>query len=237
VTLDDGTELIARAVLLATGVSFRWLDAPGCGPLVGAGIYYGAAMAEASACRDQEIYILGGGNSAGQAALLLAQYARRVNILTANDSLDETMSKYLVERIANTHNIDVKTNATVVGAEGGTHLEWITVQDLKTGETRRVPASGLFVFIGATPNTDWLADTVERDEEGFVVSGFDCQQSGGRPVNWPLHRPQYPLETNRAGVFVAGDVRKNSVKRLTVATGEGAMSVQFIHLHCAASFA
>jgi thioredoxin reductase (NADPH) len=237
VTLDDGTELIARAVLLATGVSFRWLDAPGCGPLVGAGIYYGAAMAEAAACKEQEIYILGGGNSAGQAALLLAQYARRVTILTADDSLDATMSTYLVERIKNTPNIEVKTHATVVGAEGSTHLESLTVQDMKTGDTKRVSASGLFVFIGATPNTEWLADTVERDEEGFVVSGFDCQQSDGRPANWPLDRPQYPLETNRAGVFVAGDVRKNSVKRLTVATGEGAMSVQFIHRHCAKSLA
>jgi thioredoxin reductase (NADPH) len=227
VSLDDGTELIARTVLLAIGVSFRWLDAPGCSLLVGAGIYYGAATAEAAACRNQDIYVLGGGNSAAQAALLLAQYARRVVILTTQDSLAETMSKYLVDRIRRTKNIEVMTNHTVIGAEGQGRIEWITIQNTKTGETRRVRADGLFVFIGATPRTQWLGDTVARDEKGFVLSGIDLRCNGHS--EWPLDRPPYLLETSAPGVFVAGDVRKDSVKRLTSAAGEGAMAVSFIH--------
>jgi thioredoxin reductase (NADPH) len=230
VTLDDTTELIARTVLLAVGVSFRWLDAPGCALLVGAGIYYGAATAEATACHGQDIYVLGGGNSAGQAALLLAQYARRVVILTTEDSLEKTMSKYLVDRIRRTKNIVVRTNSTVIGAEGQGHIEWITIVNSKTGETERVRADGLFVFIGATPRTQWLGDVVARDEKGFVLSGIDLR-CNGHP-EWPLEREPHLLETSTPGIFVAGDVRKGSVKRLTSAAGEGAMAVTFIHRYC-----
>jgi thioredoxin reductase (NADPH) len=230
VSLDDGTELLSHTVLLAIGVSFRWLTAPGCSLLVGAGIYYGAAIAEATACRNQDIYVLGGGNSAAQAALLLARFARRVVILTLEDSLEDTMSKYLVDRIRNTRNIEVWTNHTVIGAEGQGHLEWLSVQNTKTGETRRVHADGLFVFIGATPRTEWLGDLVARDEQGFVLAGVDLPHDGPSP--WPLERPPYRLETSTPGVFVAGDVRKGSVKRLTAAAGEGAMAVAFIHRYC-----
>jgi thioredoxin reductase (NADPH) len=230
VALDDGTELTSHTVLLAMGVSFRWLDAPGCPSLAGAGIYYGAAIAEAAACRGQDIYIVGGGNSAGQAALLLAQYARRVIILALEDSLEETMSKYLVERIGRTQNITVRANSTVVAAEGGGHVERITIKNLKTGATEQVPADGLFVFIGATPRTEWLENTVARDKDGFVLSGFDCFSNGSS--EWPLDRRPYLLETSAPGVFVAGDVRKGSVKRLTSAAGEGAMAVHFIHRYC-----
>jgi thioredoxin reductase (NADPH) len=233
VALDDGTEIVAYSVLLALGVSFRWLDAPGCSTLVGAGIYYGAATAEASACTQQDIYILGGGNSAGQAALLLAQYARRVTIIALEDSLEATMSKYLVERIRNTKNIVVKTGHTVVGADGSGHLERIKIKNVKTGETETVPANGLFVFIGATPRTDWLENQIARDAEGFILSGVDCLESEGAPPGWPLERPPYQLETNKPGVFVAGDVRKGSVKRLTSAAGEGAQAVAYIFRHCA----
>jgi thioredoxin reductase (NADPH) len=233
VALDDGTEIVAYSVLLALGVSFRWLDAPGCSTLVGAGIYYGAATAEASACTQQDIYILGGGNSAGQAALLLAQYARRVTIIALEDSLEATMSKYLVERIRNTKNIVVKTGHTVVGADGSGHLERIMIKNVKTGETETVPANGLFVFIGATPRTDWLENQIARDAEGFILSGVDCLESEGAPPGWPLERPPYQLETNKPGVFVAGDVRKGSVKRLTSAAGEGAQAVAYIFRHCA----
>ena len=229
VTLDDGTELASHAVLLTTGVTFRWLDAPGCYSLVGAGLYYGAATAEASACRAQDVYILGGGNSAGQAALLLAQYASRVIILALEDSLEETMSKYLVERIRSTENILVRTNHTVVGAEGSGHLEWLTIQNVKTGETERLPTNGLFVFIGATPHTEWLAGSVARDEQGFILSGFDFIRDDLLRPAWPLDRKPYRLETSLPGVFVAGDVRKGSVKRVAAAVGEGAMAVQFIH--------
>ena len=229
VTLEDGTELSSPAVLLATGVSFRWLEVPGCTSLVGAGIYYGAATAEATACRGQDIYILGGGNSAGQAALLLSQYARRVIILTVEDSLDKTMSKYLIDRINTLPNVEVRTDRTVIGAEGEGHLEWLTIEDVKTGKTERVRADGLFVFIGAVPNTEWLEGRVARDPQGFILSGPDLKQNGKFGHNWPLKRDPYMLETSRPGVFVAGDVRKGSIKRLASAVGEGAMAVQFIH--------
>jgi thioredoxin reductase (NADPH) len=231
VKLDDGRELEAHAVLLSVGVSFRWLDAPGCPELVGAGIYYGSATAEASDCIRQQVYVLGGGNSAGQAALLLAQYADRVTILTVEDTLEETMSKYLVDRIRNTPNIVVKTGHTVVGAEGKGHLEAITIHNLTTNEMTKVPCRELFVFIGARPNTEWLNGFVQRDSQGFVLSGFDCQD--GKPAGWQPDRQPYPLETTKPGVFVAGDVRKGSVKRLTSAAGEGAMAAHFIYRYCA----
>jgi thioredoxin reductase (NADPH) len=229
VTLDDTTPVAAHTVLLALGVNFRWLEVPGCSSLIGAGIYHGAATAEASACRGQDIYILGGGNSAAQAALLLSQYARRVIILTLEDSLEESVSRYLVERIRRIPNIVVRPNHTVVGAEGHDHLESITIKNVKTGTTERVPADGLFVFIGATPRTEWLGDCVARDEDGFILSGTDLMRDCRPPEGWPLAREPYRLETSRPGVFVAGDVRHGSVKRLAAAVGEGAMAVQFIH--------
>jgi thioredoxin reductase (NADPH) len=249
VKLEDGTELHSRTVLLAIGVSFRWLDAPGCSSLVGAGIYYGAATAEATACTQQDVYILGGGNSAGQAALLLAQYARKVVIIALEDSLEETMSKYLVDRIRGTRNIEVRTSSTVIAAEGRTHLERITIQNLKTAKTETVPATRLFVFIGATPMTEWLEGVVERDEHGFIYSGVDCKNGlpsseakggpsvrsrAGRPRKWPLDREPYAMETSTPGLFVAGDVRHDSVKRLTSACGEGATAAAYIARYCAA---
>jgi thioredoxin reductase (NADPH) len=229
VTLDDGTELYSRAVLLTMGVSFRWLDIPGCAPLVGAGIYYGAATAEASACGGQDIYILGGGNSAGQAALLLAQFAQKVVILAPEDSLEETMSKYLVERLRGLPNVEIRTNTTVVGANGRGRLEEITVENVKSGSIEQVKCDGLFVFIGATPRTDWLENTVRRDEKKFILSGDDVRCDVAQWPEWPLEREPYRLETSTPGIFVAGDVRKGSVKRLASAVGEGAMAVQFIH--------
>jgi thioredoxin reductase (NADPH) len=229
VSLEDGAELSADAVLLSTGVSFRWLDAPGCSTLVGAGVYYGAATAEAATYAGQDVYILGGGNSAGQAALLLARYARRVILLALESSLEETMSMYLVERIRRTHNITVCPNHTVVGAEGSGHLEWLTIQHVISGSNQRVPADGLFVFIGATPHTEWLANAVARDEQGFVLGGSDSCAADQRRPGWPLDRDPYVFETSMPGVFVAGDVRKGSVKRLASAVGEGAMAVQSTH--------
>jgi thioredoxin reductase (NADPH) len=229
VTLDDGTELVSRTVLLAVGVSFRWLEAPGCPPLAGAGIYYGAATAEASSCVGQDVYVLGGGNSAGQAALLLAQYARRVAVLTLEASLEETMSAYLVDRIRRKPNITVRTRRTVVGAAGHPRLTHLTIENVDTGETEVAEADALFVFIGATPRTDWLGDAVARDDQGFILSERDPVQGARDHVPWPLAREPYPLETSTPGVFVAGDVHRGSVKRLASAVGEGAIAVQGIH--------
>jgi thioredoxin reductase (NADPH) len=229
VTLDDGTELVSRTVLLAVGVSFRWLEAPGCPALAGAGIYYGAATAEASACEGQDVYVLGGGNSAGQSALLLAQYAQRVVILALEASLEETMSAYLVDRIRRKRNIVVRTRRTVVGAAGQPRLTHLTIQNVDTGETEVVEADALFAFIGATPSTDWLGDAVARDAQGFILSERDSVQGARDHVAWPLAREPYPLETSTPGVFVAGDVHQGSVKRLASAVGEGAVAVQGIH--------
>ncbi len=232
VILDEGTELASHAVLLALGVSFRWLEAPGCPQLVGAGVYYGAAIAEAAACRDQDVYVLGGGNSAAQAALLLAQFARRVVILTLEPTLEETMSRYLIDRIRSRGNIVVRTGCTVVAVEGDDHLEDLTIQDVRTGRTERVPAQGLFIFIGATPRTDWLPDGIARDDRGFVLAGADLTCNGRGRGEWPLAREPYALETSMPGVFVAGDVRKGSVKRMASAAGEGATAIHFIYRYC-----
>jgi thioredoxin reductase (NADPH) len=227
VKLDDDTEVVSHAVVLAIGVSFRWLDAPGCAALVGAGIYYGAVTAEAAACRDQEVYVLGGGNSAGQAALFLSRFARRVTILTRDESLDESMSHYLVERIEQTPNITTSPRTTVENASGPGRLESLVIRDLSTGESRRVPAQALFVFIGAAPRTEWLNGQVDLDDQGFIVTGddYDCRS----PRGWPLERSPYSLETRLPGVFVAGDARRGAIHRIVAAAGEGASAVQFTH--------
>jgi thioredoxin reductase (NADPH) len=235
VTLDDDTELAARTILIAIGVSFRWLDAPGCATLVGAGVYYGAATVEAAACKDQEVYVLGGGNSAGQAALFIARFARQVHVLTLGDGLDESMSSYLVERIEQAPNIVIHPHTTVADAGGSGHVEWLLLHDTATDSTRRVSADALFVFIGAAPRSEWLDGTVDRDSEGFVRSGLDYLTLGP-PSDWPLDRLPYLLETRVPGVFVAGDVRKGSVKRLSVAAGEGAMAVEEIHRYLGETF-
>jgi thioredoxin reductase (NADPH) len=234
VALDDGTELASHAVLLAIGVSFRWLDAPGCASLVGAGVYYGAATVEAASCQDGDAYVLGGGNSAGQAALFLARFARQVHILTLGDSLEEAMARYLIDRIERTPNIVVQPHTTVADAGGGDHVEWLLLRDTRTGETSKVPAVALFVFIGAAPRSDWLAGVLDRDEEGFLLSGVDYLCDG--PPDWPLQRRPYLLETRVPGVFVAGDVRKGSVKRLTAAAGEGAMAIDLVHRYLRETF-
>jgi len=210
ICLDDGTVVAAHAVLLATGVAFRWLEAPGCPDLVGRGVYYGAAIAEASECRDQRLYILGGGNSAGQATVLLAEYARQVTIVAPEPSLEDTMSQYLLEQIGDLPNVETCPGHTIVGAEGHKHLERLELQRTDGTERHKVAADGLFVFIGAEPRTQWLEGVVDRDEHGFILANER-------------------METSVPGVFVAGDVRSGSVKRIASAVGEGAMAVQFIH--------
>jgi len=228
-TLDDGEELRCHALLLCTGVSWRVLDVPGCPPLVGAGVYYGAARAEVHAVRGQDVYLLGGGNSSGQAAMLLSRRARSVTMLVPEASIEEHMSRYLVDRIRDTPAIRVRTGHTVAGAQGDGRLERITIRDVESGATESVIAHALFVFIGAVPETDWLEGTVLRDEEGYILCGAQMLRDEERPAGWPLDRDPYLLETSVPGVFVAGDVRAGSVKRVASAVGEGSMAVQFIH--------
>lgn len=229
VTLDDGSELRCYAVLLSMGVAWRVLDAPGCPTLTGAGVYYGAASAEAHAARGQDVYLLGGGNSAGQAAVHLARFARSVTMLVLEESIEERMSQYLVDRIRNTPNIHVRTGHTVAEAHGQGRLEEITIRNVTTEETEKALACALFVFIGAQPETDWLEGVVERDGQGFVLTGDALPGAGARPAGWTPDRAPYLLETSVPGVFAAGDVRAESVKRVASAVGEGAMAVQFIH--------
>jgi thioredoxin reductase (NADPH) len=229
VTLDDGEEIACHTVLLALGVAWRTLDAPGCQSLVGAGVYYGAASAEAQAFREQDVYLLGGGNSAGQAALLLSRYARSVTMLALEESLAERMSEYLLHRIEDTPNIQVRPCCTVDQATGERSLETITIRNVQTEECETVPARGLFVFIGAAPQTEWLEGVVERDEQGYVLCGERLARERERPRGSAPGRAPFMLETSLPGVFVAGDVRADSVKRVAAAVGEGSVAIQFIH--------
>ncbi len=226
--LGDGTVIDAKAIILATGVSYRQLNAPGCAEMTGAGIYYGAALTEAEACKDADVFIVGGANSAGQAAVYLARFARSVTMLVRGGSLELSMSYYLIQQIAGIENISVRTCTEVTEALGDGHLEQLTLRDLNTGATESVDAGQLFIFIGAAPRTGWLDGVVARDGHGFIVSGPDLNQTEHRP-GWPLDRSPYHLETSVPGVFAAGDVRSDSAKRVASAVGEGAMAVMLVH--------
>ncbi|MEU3162706.1 FAD-dependent oxidoreductase [Streptosporangium sp. NPDC006930] len=223
----DGGSIAAHTVILATGVSYRRLNAPGLDDFIGSGCYYGAALTEAPECANREVYIVGAANSAGQGAVYLSGYASKVHLIVRGDGLERTMSHYLIEQISQIPNIEVHTETEVVGAEGEGHMERITLKGPE-GE-RTVEAEWLFVFIGAQPFTDWLGDTVERDAKGFVLTGPDLTADENRPRNWPLRRGPYHLETNVPGVFAAGDVRADSIKRVASAVGEGAMAVALVH--------
>jgi thioredoxin reductase (NADPH) len=225
----DGGSLGAHSIILATGVTYRQLSAPGLAELTGRGVYYGSALTEASACIDQDVYIVGGANSAGQAAVYLSKHAKSVTLLVRGPSLERSMSYYLIQQIEGIGNITVRTCTEVIGAAGDGHLEQLTLRNTANGSTETVDAGLLFVFIGAAPLTDWLDGVVVRDDHGFVVAGPDLSVSGQKPPGWQLDRAPYHLESSVPGVFVAGDARAESAKRVASAVGEGAMAVMLVH--------
>ena len=232
VLFEGSGEIEARALIVATGVSYRRLGAAGLDELIGRGVYYGVTASEASQCQGDDVYIIGAANSAAQAALNLSRFAKRVVLVVRAATLTDTMSRYLVERIASTPSIEVRYRSEVVAGRGDGHLEALTLADRASGVTEEVPSSWLFVFIGASPRTEWLGSEVVRDERGFVVTGQDLL--GPTHANrWPLSRAPFALETSVPGVFAAGDVRLDSMKRVASAVGEGAMSIYLVHRYLA----
>jgi thioredoxin reductase (NADPH) len=229
VRFADGGDVVAHAVLLATGISYRKLEVPGADALTGRGVFYGSAATEAPACFGEDVYIVGAANSAGQAAVFLSQHARHVTLVVRADGLERSMSYYLVRQIDEIPNIDVRLTTEVIGLQGDDHLEEITLCNNRAGTQETVPAGYLFVFIGAEPRTEWLGGVVARDERGFVLTGPDLLHGGQRPRGWNLDRDPYYLEASASGVFAAGDVRANSIKRVASAVGEGAMAIQLLH--------
>ena len=227
--LSNGTEVWCHALVIATGLQWRKLGIPGMDRLQGAGVYYGAGIVEARSCKDEEVYIVGGANSAGQAAVHFSGYARRVVMLVRGDSLAATMSRYLVDRIEQTPNIEVRTGASVEEVCGGTRLEEISIRCHATGAVDSVKANSLFIFIGAEPRTNWLDGVVDRDDRGFIMTGADLVREGKRPKGWTLDRDPGLLETSVPGVFAVGDVRHGSVKRVASGVGEGSIAIQFVH--------
>jgi thioredoxin reductase (NADPH) len=229
VTMADGQEVTCHVCLLATGVDYCKLDVPGADKLSGAGVYYGAALTEAMSCKEEIVYIVGGANSAGQAAMHFSRYADHVHMLVRGKSLESSMSKYLIDQIEATPNITVETGTEVIGMGGDTHLECLTLRTARGEEARQ--ASSLFIFIGAAPKTDWMPAELCRDSKGFILAGPDLKTQS--PKSWKLERDPYLLETSVPGIFVAGDVRFNSVKRCASAVGEGSIAIQFVHQYLA----
>jgi len=227
ITFGDGSEIAAHSVILASGVTYRALDAEGIDDLSGRGVYYGSAATEAPECKGEHVYIVGGANSAGQAAVFFSRHASDVTILVRGESLESSMSHYLIEQIAGIENIHIRTRTTVKQAHGDGHLERLTL--CENGVTETVDTGHLFIFIGAAPRTEWLGDGLHRDDHGFVCTGPDLLAGGQRPRGWTLDRDPHYLESSIPGVFVAGDVRSQSVKRVASAVGEGAMAVTLVH--------
>jgi thioredoxin reductase (NADPH) len=229
VTLDDGSELSCQALLITTGVRIRTLDVPGVESLTGASVYYGAATTEAVHYEGGKVFVIGGANSAGQGAVFLSRYASQVTVVIRGDSLETSMSQYLIDQIDGTENISVLVNTDVTGAAGTDRLEAITIQNSKTGATETVPADAIFIFIGAVPHSDIVAGIVEQDEAGFILTGPDLIRDGRRPKHWKLRRDPCLMETSVPGVFAAGDVRHGVVRRVASAVGQGAVAVSFVH--------
>jgi len=228
-TMADGQEVTCHVCLLATGVDYCKLDVPGADKLSGAGVYYGAALTEAMSCKEEAVYIVGGANSAGQAAMHFSRYADHVHMLVRGKSLESSMSKYLIDQIEATPNITVETGTEIISMGGETHLECLTLKTPRGEEARQ--ASSLFIFIGAAPKTDWMPPELCRDSKGFILAGPDLKAQS--PKSWKLERDPYLLETSVPGIFVAGDVRFNSVKRCASAVGEGSIAIQFVHQYLA----
>jgi thioredoxin reductase (NADPH) len=229
VTLADGSQAVGRVVLVATGAAYRRLEAPGVAALLGAGVFYGAAVSEARAMSGSRVFVVGAGNSAGQAALHLAKYAERVTLLVRGDTLGRNMSDYLVKELQANDAIAVRLGTQVVAAGGAGRLEQLTLHHARSGATETVPAAALFILIGAQPHTGWLAGTLQLDQHGFVLTGPDLLRDGRPPPGWPLDRSPLPLETSLPGVFAAGDVRHRSIKRVASAVGEGSIAIQLVH--------
>jgi thioredoxin reductase (NADPH) len=229
VTLQSGAQLTGHAVILALGVAWRRLNVPGIDRFTGAGVYYGAAQTEAIACSGEDVFVVGGANSAGQAAMYFSRFARKVTMLVRGESLTKSMSQYLIDQIAATDNIEVIPHASVIEVKGETRLDALVIQNGQTGEVQTVPAKSLFIFIGAVPNTDWLDGVLARDNKGFILTGADLVINGDRPRGWTLEREPFLLETSVPGIFAVGDVRHGSVKRVASGVGEGSICVQFVH--------
>ncbi|MDF2747256.1 MAG: trxB, partial [Propionibacteriaceae bacterium] len=233
VSFEDGSSVLAHSVVLASGVSYRQLEADGAADLVGRGVYYGSAAIQAQACAGEHVLIVGGANSAGQAATFFARHAAKVSIIVRGDSLERSMSTYLIDQIQAIENIDVRLNTSVLTCAGQDHLECVTLVNRSDGSQEVVEAGHLFVFIGAAPLTDWLPPALVPDRAGFVVTGPDLVVDGKGPRGWDLDRDPYLLESSIPGVFAAGDVRAQSVKRVASAVGEGALAVTLVHRYLA----
>jgi thioredoxin reductase (NADPH) len=229
VKLSDGSEVQAKAVLIASGMEVRRLDVPGIEGLVGTGVFYGAALTEAATYRDRDVYVVGGANSAGQGAMFFSRYARRVTMLVRGESLASSMSQYLIDRIADTKNVEVLTRSVITSVRGTGKLEALTISDLAAGTSREVAADALFIFIGTAPRTAMVAGLVERDAQGFILTGRDLMVDGRPPAGWPLARDPFLFETSVPGVFAAGDARRGSGKRVAAAVGEGSATVSMVH--------
>ena len=229
VTLNDGTELSCRALLIASGMTIRTLEVPGAESLIGAGIWYGAAVSEAVTYRGEDVFVIGGANSAGQAAMMLSKYAGTVTLVVRGDNLEAKMSQYLIDQIAGTPNINVSLGSRVSAVAGDNHLEQVTLQDRADGTEETFPAAGLFIFIGAVPHSGFVEGVVELDKKGFILTGTDLMIDGAHHPSWPLERDPYLLETSVPGIFAAGDVRANVIRRVASAVGQGAIGVSFIH--------
>jgi thioredoxin reductase (NADPH) len=229
VILKDGAELGCRALIIASGVSVRRLPAPGVEKLTGAGIYYGAALTEAAYYRGQHVFVVGGANSAGQAAMFFSRYAGKVTMLIRGEGLRETMSHYLIDQIQNTSNIEIWTNVEVIEAHGDDRLESISLHNIETDQTDVIPAAALFIFIGAVPHSELVEGVVERDQHGFILTGQDLIHDGKKPKGWILQRDPYLLESSVSGIFAAGDIRFGAVRRVASAVGEGAIAVSLVH--------
>jgi thioredoxin reductase (NADPH) len=229
ILLKDGTELGCRAMVIATGVTVRELDVPGIKKFLGAGVYYGATLTEAANFRDEEVFIVGGANSAGQAAMHFSSFARKVTILVRGTSLEKGMSQYLVDQIRANPKIEVRTRVEVESVDGGKSLEAVNIHEIESGTTLRLEGKALFIFIGAVPHSDCVKGVVERDRFGFILTGMSYLHRNLRPKNWKLSRDPFLLETNVPGIFAAGDVRKDAIRRVASAVGEGAGSINFVH--------